>query len=571
MKMNSATTVAVLAVISAAILIILVAGGGTLLYSAEGNVATPDQADASTISVMTTEEAETILPLMGNIIGLSYDAMFQMYLGDPEYAARYLAAYDTTVGLFSTNLGKVKLTQTDINKYRKESSALGTSLRIILEDRIRLDEIDDLKREYALQGNSAGLYQLSAESALIYNELALTAQNYVGSAEVMEEIALVYGLDPTQLQATIPLLTKLITAATSGKITVTTDAAGNLIITEAPGISTDTSGSITLSVTPITARYGDTLTVSGVARNTKPTLSIYWDTSLWGTASVDTANHYVQKLTVGQISKGTHAVTVQSDGISSKPVYITILSRPSVVTITKAEQTSGELHRRLTLYGLLRTEGDRPVIGAPVTVFSEDHINIGTGITNANGVWNVSAELIDGGYVFYAVFNDASFPLDESMSDEYPVSILDPTIFYILLAVAGGVLLVLVVRFAIKRKPKAAPGRASASLLGNKAKVPSGIKTIIQRIFKKEDRDPDPLRRIYRKTAGFLAGNLAIENVSALTPRELLAAVPSPKAEIQAFITMYEYLHYANVSAGPDQIKHLEDLAKQIIEGTYDT
>ncbi|HJJ35508.1 MAG TPA: hypothetical protein O0X79_07670, partial [Methanocorpusculum sp.] len=448
-----------------------------------------------------------------------------------------------------------KLTQTDINKYRKESSALGTSLRIILEDRIRLDEIDDLKREYALQGNSAGLYQLSAESALIYNELALTAQNYVGSAEVMEEIALVYGLDPTQLQATIPLLTKLITAATSGKITVTTD----------------TSGSITLSVTPITGRYGDTLTVSGVARNTKPTLSIYWDTSLWGTASVDTANHYVQKLTVGQISKGTHAVTVQSDGISSKPVYITILSRPSVVTITKAEQTSGELHRRLTLYGLLRTEENRPIIGAPVTVYSDEKILIGTGITNANGVWNVSAELIDGGYVFYAVFNDASFPLDESMSDEYPVSILDPTIFYILLAVAGGVLLVLVVRFAIKRKPKAAPGAAFPLILENKAKIPSGIKTIIQRIFKKEDRDPDPLRRIYRKTAGFLAGNLAIENVSALTPRELLAAVPSPKAEIQAFITMYEYLHYANVSAGPDQIKHLEDLAKQIIEGTYDT
>ena len=188
MKINIVAAAAALAVISALILIILVAGGGTLLYAAEGNVATPDHADASTISVMTTEEAETILPLMANIIGLSYDAMFQMYLSDPEYAARYLAAYDNTVGRLGTNLGKIKLTQTDINKYRKESSSLGTSLRIILEDRIRIDQIDALKREYALQGNSAGLYQLSAESALIYNELSLTAMNYVGSAEVMEEI-----------------------------------------------------------------------------------------------------------------------------------------------------------------------------------------------------------------------------------------------------------------------------------------------------------------------------------------------------------------------------------------------
>lgn len=570
MKINIVAAAAALAVISALILIILVAGGGTLLYAAEGNVATPDHADASTISVMTTEEAETILPLMANIIGLSYDAMFQMYLSDPEYAARYLAAYDNTVGRLGTNLGKIKLTQTDINKYRKESSSLGTSLRIILEDRIRIDQIDALKREYALQGNSAGLYQLSAESALIYNELSLTAMNYVGSAEVMEEIALLYGLDPTQLQATIPLLTKLITAATSGKITVTTDAAGNLIITEAPGTNTDTSGSITLSVTPSTARYGDVLTVSGVAKNTQPTLSIYWDTSLWGTASVDTAGHYAKRLTVGQIFEGSHAVTVQSGGISSKPTYITILSQPSFVSIRKAEQTGGELHRKLTLYGLLLTEDDRPVIGAPVTVFSEDHISIGTGFTNAKGVWNVSAELIDGGYVFYAVFDDVSFPLDESMSDLYPVTILDPTIFYILLAAAGGVFLVLVIRFVIKRKPKAAPGRASASLLGNKAKVPSGIKTTLTHVFKTEDTDPDLLRRIYRKTALFLAAIAGIENVEVLTPRELLAAVPSPKEKIQEFITMYEYLHYANVSAGPDQIKHLKDLSKQIIEGTYD-
>lgn len=430
--------------------------------------------------------------------------------------------------------------------------------------------IEDLKQQYASEGNTAGLYQLAAESTLINNELALTAQNYAGSAEIMLQIAAYYGLDATQLQASIPLLNQVITAATSGKITVTTDTEGNIIITDISGITTDTSGSITLSVDPGIASYGDTITVSGIARNTRSTLDIYWDTTHWGTVSTDTTGGYAKRLTVGQISEGIHAVTVQSGGITSKPVYITILSKPSVVTILKADQTNGEVHRLLTLYGSLRTEDDIPVVGAPVTVYSEDHINIGTGITNTNGIWNVSAELIDGGYAFYAVFDDASFPLDESMSDLYPVLILDPTIYYILLVVAGDVFLVLIIRFVRNRKPKAVPGEAPPLILGNKPAAPSTVEKIRTRIFKKEDTDPDRLRRIYKKTAAVLAVAAGIETVAVLTPRELLAALPSLTEKIQEFITTYEYLHYANVSAGPDQIQCLEILSKRIIEGYYE-
>jgi len=367
------------------------------------------------------------------------------------------------------------------------------------------------------------------------------------------------------------MLNQVITAATSGKITVTTDSQGNIIITRTSGTTTDTSGSITISVDPVIASYGDKLTVSGIARNTRSTLDIYWDTTLWGTASVDTTGGYAKKLSVGQISEGIHAVTVQSEGITSKPVYITILSKPSVVTILKDEQENGELHRKLTLYGTLMTEDDTPVVGAPVTVYSEDHINIGTGITNAKGIWNVSAELIDGGYAFYAVFDDTSFPLDESMSDLYPVMIMDPTIYYILLIVAGGVLLVLVIRFVRNRKPKAAPGEAPPMILADKPAAPSPVKKIRDHIFKKEEDEPDRLRRIYKKTAAVLAIKAGIENVWVLTPRELLAALSSPKMEIQEFISTYEYLHYANVSASSDQIKQLERLSKQIIEGNYDT
>ena len=88
MRLLRIVTVAALAVIAAVLLVSILAGSGTLLYSAEGNISTPDQVDPSTIAVMTTEESDTILPLMEDIIGQSYDSVSQISINDPEYAAR---------------------------------------------------------------------------------------------------------------------------------------------------------------------------------------------------------------------------------------------------------------------------------------------------------------------------------------------------------------------------------------------------------------------------------------------------------------------------------------------------
>ncbi|ABN07052.1 hypothetical protein Mlab_0881 [Methanocorpusculum labreanum Z] len=575
MRQNLAAAAAILAVIAVVMLAALLAGSGTLLYAAEGNTSTSDHTDPSSIAVMTTEEAETILPLMEDIIGLSYDSVYQISIDDPEYAARYLAAYENSVSRLGTNIVKISLTKTDINTYKKEASSLDTSIQIILNDVVRLEEIDELKKQYAAEGNILGSFSLEAESLLIRNELALTAMNYADSADIMAQIAAYYGLDVSQLQDSVLLINQIITDATSGKITITTDSSGKLIIKDTSGssINTDTSGLITLTVYPVKGYYGDKILVSGIASNTGSILSIYWDTNLWGTVAKDTEGVFAKSMTIGRISEGIHAVTVQSEGITSKPVYITILSKPSVVTILKDEQENGELHRKLTLYGSLRTEDDIPVVGAPVTVYSEDHINIGTGITNANGIWNVSAELIDGGYAFYAVFDDPSFPLEGNTSELYPVTILNPTIYYIILAIIGGVLIILIVRFAVRRKPsQKQTGKAGIIPQQIIASEPAIIK-VIKEIFKneKDADDLDELRRIYTTTVVFLASVERIQNIAVLTPREILKGITVSTEYIRDFMSTYEYLHYANVIVTREQMKRMETLSKLIIEGYNET
>ena len=541
----------------ALLLLVLSAGGGNpLLYSAVGNVSTENQADPSTLAVMTTEESETILPLMDDILGLSYDTVLQLVLSDPEYAARYLTSYDSSVSRLGTNALKIRLTATDIYAYDKESAALGTSMQVILDDIIRFEEIAELKELYTSEGNNSGLYGLAAEALLLQNELNLAALNYEDSADVIEDIAEKYNLDASQIRESVTLIKQLADSASE------TYGYGSTV--------TDTSGSITLSVSPDFAYYGDTVTMSGIAKNTPANLSIYWDTNLWGSAMVNSAGGFTKSLTVQQIPAGTHTITVQAGGITSKTVDITILTQPSVVTITKTTQTNGEEHRLLTVYGTLKAESGIAVRNAPVSLYSEDHILIGTSYTTTNGVWSVSSELIDGGYAFYGLFNDPSFPLEANMSELYPVSIIDLTIYYILLIVAVGILIILVIRFIVRRKNAAKKITALPPELQRKQTGNTLINAFKDIFSRKGKTNAEKLSALYLQITSALAEAEHIQNISVLTPREILRMLAAPAEPIREFIPAYEYLHYANVTVDSEQLQRMELLAKQIIKVYYE-
>ena len=557
--MNRLLGIAVIAGVIAAVLLLIVlpvGGGNPLLYSAEGNIATPDHADPSTLTVMTTEESETLLPLMSDILGMSYDTVLQLALSDPEYAARYLASYDSSVSRLGTNTLKTKLTGTNINTYNKESAALGISMQIILEDIISFNKIAELKQLYTSEGNSSGLYQLAAQAVLLQNELNLAALNYADSADIIESISEDYGLDSAQMLESVTLINQLVANASE------TYGYSNTV--------TDTSGSITLSISPDSAYYGDTITLTGIAKNTPSNVSIYWDTNLWGTAIVDSADSFKKSLNVQQIPAGTHKITVQAGGITSKTIDITILSQPSNITIIKTTQTDGTEHRRLTVYGILEAANGAHVKNAQVSLYSEDNILVGTTTTTENGVWSVSAELINGGYAFYGVFNDPSFPLEGSISELYPVAIADTTSYTIILVVAAVILIILIIRFIIRRGNAAKEINALPPELQVKSSANTFLKAFKDIFSRKGETNAEKLRALYSQTVSALAASERIQNISVLTPREILGMLAAPTKNIREFISAYEYLHYANVTVNSEQLQRMELLAKEIIKVYYE-
>lgn len=193
--MKTGQILTILAGLAAILLLLLVMSGQVVLYTAEGNTSTHDHLDASTIRVMTTEESETILPLMEDIMKLSNDVVLEIRYTDKESALRTLRAYENSLSRLNTNAIKVKITGTDINEFKKEAGQLKEEMRSLLNNTDRLRELQKLQIQYADEDNPGVVYELAYEGEALKREIERAANSYIKSAEKMIPVADGYDRD----------------------------------------------------------------------------------------------------------------------------------------------------------------------------------------------------------------------------------------------------------------------------------------------------------------------------------------------------------------------------------------
>ena len=95
----------------------------------------------------------------------------------------------------------------------------------------------------------------------------------------------------------------------------------------------------------------------------------------------------------------------------------------------------------------------------------------------------------------------------------------------------------------------------------------------MKKLFTREkvEIDTDPLRKLYKTTITTIAEAIHLRNIHVYTPREFLSAVPGPSRDIREFISLYEYLHYANVVVDEIQMEKMRELSQKINEAYHET
>ena len=533
--------------------VVLGLSGGTVLYEASDDAYSPSHKDVSAVSVMTTEEAETISPLMMEIMKQSLKTALEIDAKDFEYSERELKDLENIVNRLKTNNGKIKLGNTEINDFRISSEELSIALEVLNSDVARIEEIRQNIREGTV--SPSDLSSLYAEIQQLSKEISLTADTYSETAETMIEIVQNQNLDTSSLEESINVVKKFAESSLS--------SVGSM----RPGTS-DLKILFTLSGDTFT--YGDTLVIEGTSR-LSGLHEIYLDTRVWSSVNLPEAGSFSKSFKITNVSKGSHTISILSQGHNSKQDTIRVITTNTTIFIDSAKVSGNSVE----ITGGLKTVHDVWVSGAKVDVYADGVGLLGTSTTNSNGVFSVNAELEKGEYQVYAEFSDTSFPLEESVSEPITVKVSSSFLLPILGVAVLGVAAFIGVRIFRKRKISSIPEAVRFDVNVVRAVTPSPAKGIVKAIRKiisghAKIEDSDKLRVIYRETISQIASYEKIRDIEVKTPREILSEISMQTSRISSFMTEYEYLHYADVTVSETDLEKMKNLAAEILESYHE-
>ena len=533
--------------------VVLGLSGGTVLYEASDDAYSPSHKDVSAVSVMTTEEAETISPLMMEIMKQSLKTALEIDAKDFEYSERELKDLENIVNRLKTNNGKIKLGNTEINDFRISSEELSIALEVLNSDVARIEEIRQNIREGTV--SPSDLSSLYAEIQQLSKEISLTADTYSETAETMIEIVQNQNLDTSSLEESINVVKKFAESSLS--------SVGSM----RPGTS-DLKILFTLSGDTFT--YGDTLVIEGTSR-LSGLHEIYLDTRVWSSVNLPEAGSFSKSFKITNVSKGSHTISILSQGHNSKQDTIRVITTNTTIFIDSAKVSGNSVE----ITGGLKTVHDVWVSGAKVDVYADGVGLLGTSTTNSNGVFSVQTELEDGEYQVYAEFSDTSFPLEESVSEPITVKVSSSFLLPILGVAVLGVAAFIGVRIFRKRKISSIPEAVGFDVNVVRAVTPSPAKGIVKAIRKiisghVKNEDSDKLRVIYRETISQIASYEKIRDIEVKTPREILSEISMQTSRISSFMTEYEYLHYADVTVSETDLEKMKNLAAEILESYHE-
>ena len=533
--------------------VVLGLSGGTVLYEASDDAYSPSHKDVSAVSVMTTEEAETISPLMMEIMKQSLKTALEIDAKDFEYSERELKDLENIVNRLKTNNGKIKLGNTEINDFRISSEELSIALEVLNSDVARIEEIRQNIREGTV--SPSDLSSLYAEIQQLSKEISLTADTYSETAETMIEIAQIQNLDTSSLEESINVVKKFAESSLS--------SVGSM----RPGTS-DLKILFTLSGDTFT--YGDTLVIEGTSR-LSGLHEIYLDTRVWSSVNLPEAGSFSKSFKITNVSKGSHTISILSQGHNSKQDTIRVITTNTTIFIDSAKVSGNSVE----ITGGLKTVHDVWVSGAKVDVYADGVGLLGTSTTNSNGVFSVNAELEKGEYQVYAEFSDTSFPLEESVSEPITVKVSSSFLLPILGVAVLGVAAFIGVRIFRKRKISSIPEAVGFDVNVVRAVTPSPAKGIVKAIRKiisgqSKIEDSDKLRVLYRETISEIASYEKIRDIEVKTPREILSEISMQTSRISSFMTEYEYLHYADVTVSETDLEKMKNLAAEILESYHE-
>lgn len=419
--MNHRASHAILAVAAIAALLLL-AGEATLplLYTA-ANTSTAAHVDPATVQKRSGNDADDLIPLMGDLLGETGTLALTIKLKDYESAERDLARYAELTAKFDRLVINLDASGTDIGEFQRNNKENLAALAALLNDTRRFGDLQRV--EIQVRGGDGGNTTVVYEGEALQQKLQEGVTAYAEREATMTRIANHYGLNATPYRESVRNYAEIADAADGART----------------GAGASATSPLGIAVTPEQGRYGDTLSITGTyTGGTAGTpIEVYVDSQTAGNATLDANGNYACSYPINRTPAGQHLAYATAGEVYSAVAAFEVLPGDTTITLALAEVRG----TAVTCTGTLTTAEGRPVTGAPVVLRVDDTTLIETE-TDGNGTYREELILPAGEHTVRAEFNAAGYPLNASESPVETVVVrnegLSPLPFIAAIAAALG-------------------------------------------------------------------------------------------------------------------------------------
>jgi len=533
----------------AALCILLLAAQAAqpLLWTAADAASTVAEDDLSVAAKMNADKAESMLPLMQDLLSQSGTIVLSVKVKDWESAQRDLERYAEMTQSMNNLVISLDLSETDMEDFSSRSRENVEALRTLVNGTQRFEEIKELQIEYRNKDDPGKLYSIIYEGEALRDELAQAYTSYAGQKEQIADVGRKYERDTTTYEESVDDYKEIVEEVTEVQLQ---EVSASAPVLPPPAIS--------IFLTPAEARYGEEIQVRGLLGTGEDgtEVELYIDSRLSATAATADGGRYTFTYTVGKSRAGTHLAYVQSGRSVSDLAQFSVLSSPSEVTLAAKANASAQT---AVCTGALKALG-HGVAGAEVAVFVDGNATAWAK-TSESGAYNTEIALEPGRHTLKAVFAGEGFPLEPSESDEVEVAIVDPfglikTALTGLAAVSVG----LIAGFAYLRRSRRPPAPEKEAEPVEVAEEEEAAEEILEPPEPTGPLSPiEEAALLWERLAVAAGRRFEIKNPRSKTPREVataLADTPAGEAA-RAFVRLYERIRYAGSPCSDEEVGEL--------------
>ncbi|QYZ77924.1 carboxypeptidase regulatory-like domain-containing protein [Methanofollis formosanus] len=539
-----------------------------VLYSEEQVLFTPAHARPVTNERSQNGQMEMVVPAMADLMDQTGTIVLHVRERDFEKAEEDLARYIEASRSFNNLVVSLDMTESDIREFAEGNMENMDALATLIEESKRMDELSRLEVIYQDEKNSENFYSVTYEGEALQMKMEEALERYQHQQTKMTDIGTKYDLPVSSYVQSV-----------SGFAGVVEENDRTHQGWDTPPENDRPAPSI--SVSPPSASYGDSVQVSGVIPDRSTgTLSIFLDGREWTTAAADKTGRYAAFIPVSSIRAGRHLLYAVHDGGYSDVAEFEVLAAPADLALEAGPAASG-WEENLLCSGTLFC-GGVPVEGARVTIASDDGTTLAAE-TDAEGSYSCTGRLEPGIRELRAVVSGESQPLRYTISDTVEVEVPEPGARVTALVMKAAALLIIAIGTVLGIRRRQA-GQPSRNLLASSRRTdiplggvwfgtePDTVSQACEWTPSQVDerytdllsagRYGDAIRLLYLSIAARIGKEQKIRNYTALTPREVLgiATAAAPAGGLSGFIRAYEKVRYGRSEPSYEQTTCLHRL-----------